>query len=202
MGIIRKVKESDYDFICNAIEDYKLKLCYGYTKYFMQVIMGGRHSLTLVYEEENIIKAFYCVITQPKSFMEEFYSYMPFFKKLKYHINNQISTYSVKKTENTNIPAKIQYIVNNLYSVNDNFVYSCFIYSKAGKTVSTELFKEICNRLVNDYNFLVSVIKKSNTVSLFVHNMIFHDNIELFDVDEEGLFFIIDIKKFCSPDAS
>ena len=144
MGIIRMVKESDYDFINNSIEEYKVALCYGYTKYIMKPIIENKYSMTLVYEEDGKPLAYNIIITHPKSFMESFYKEMPFYKRFIYLIKHQVDSKVNNKLDgnsidNNLIPEEQKKIIDNLYNIDSNFFITLFVYSISRKKITKHI---------------------------------------------------------------
>lgn len=49
---------------------------------------------------------------------------------------------------------------------------------------------------MDNYLYMLGVIRKDNYISLMVHKMVFVDSIEFFDADRDTYFCVIDINKY------
>lgn len=202
MGVIRKVKESDYDFIYNSLEEYKVALCYGYTKYIMKPIMENKYSLTLVYEEDGKPLAYIIIITHPKSFMDSFYKQMPFYKRFLYLVKQQTNSKEKNKIENSeqyinNIPETQRYMIENLYSIDHDFFITLFVYSESRKKILKYMVYYVY-KILNEkqYNWHVGMIRKNNKIALFSNFQLFKELLKIYDVDEEVVFTSINVQEY------
>lgn len=196
MGIIRKVKESDYDFILSSLKENNFALSSGVEKSIMKPIIEDKYSVTLVYEENSEPKAFYTVVTHPESFMKSFYQNMNLYTRIKYQLKNKLDALaSEKSSEIVNIPQKCQTMLSNMFSANGEYTISLFMVSKAKKSVAKDFFLKITS-LIDKYPYMLGVIKKDNYGSIMIHKMIFGDSIEFYDVDKDSYFCVIDIEQF------
>lgn len=202
MGIIRMVKESDYDFINNSIEEYKVALCYGYTKYIMKPIIENKYSMTLVYEEDGKPLAYNIIITHPKSFMESFYKEMPFYKRFIYLIKHQVDSKVNNKLDgnsidNNLIPEEQKKIIDNLYNIDSNFFITLFVYSISRKKITKHITYYIYKILgTKNYKWHVGMIRKNNEIAMFSNYQLFRDLMKIYDVDNEVVFTSVNVQEY------
>ena len=198
MGIIRMVKESDYDFIYNSIIEYgNLALIKGYEKAALKVIMENKYTLTLVYEEENTPLAYEIVITKPRSFMSSFYRKLSLFQKIKYNYKNKLNTIETQVQSST-VPCEVKEVLDRIY-LDDNPMYSVslFLYSKVKKKVH-EHFAIVMFNILSKRNYLkgIASIRKTNKLALYGTLFLCGDAVEVFDYDSEVYVLITDVAKF------
>ncbi len=196
MGIIRKVKESDYDFIYKNIREYSVALTKNIEKYAIQMMIEERYSFTCVYEDNNHPLAFFSVITHPKSFIQYFHSSVPIFKRIAYLINNKLNMYNMDSGNNQHIPEEYKYMYNNIYNVDSDFVVGLFAYSQSKEMIMKTLAIYSFRSISSQYKYMIGSIKKDNKVSILNHRMTFGHSMQLFDADKEVFFCVIDINDF------
>ncbi len=196
MGIIRKVKESDYNFILSSLKEGDFSISRGVEKCMIKPIIEDKYSITLIYEDNQQPFAFYTIVTHPEDFMKSFYKSMGLFTKIQYHIKNKLDAIQSKENNaNAQIPEKYQVMFKNMFSKNGNYTISLFMLSKAKKSVAGDFFHQAIS-LMDNYLYMLGVIRKDNYISLMVHKMVFVDSIEFFDADRDTYFCVIDINKY------
>lgn len=195
MGIIRMVKESDYDFIYNSIEEYKVALCYGYTKYIMKPIIENKYSMTLVYEEDGKPLAFYSDMTHPKSFLNEFYKNMPFLTKMKYLVSNQVNKYNSTSDKSINIPKEHKILMDEMYEKDSNAAVGLFAYSIAKEMILNHLAIYTYRIIGDEYKWKIGMLKKGNRTSEIAHRMLYRGNMIMYDADSESYFCVTDLEE-------
>lgn len=198
MGIIRKVKESDYEFIYNSIEQYKLALCYGYTKYIMPLIIENKYNYTVVYEDDGEALAYYSVITHPEEFLSIFYKNMPFFIRIKYLISKQLNAYS-SNSGNYEIIENQEHkrLLQDMYKKNGNFAVGLFAYSKCNGMILNQLSYSAHKALYPEYKWMIGMLKKDNRVSIIAHRMLYKNSMYIYDnIDKESYFCVINVDEF------
>ena len=97
MGIIRKVKESDYNFILSSLKEGDFSISRGVEKCMIKPIIEDKYSITLIYEDNQQPFAFYTIVTHPEDFMKSFYKSMGLFTKIQYHIKNKLDAIQSKE---------------------------------------------------------------------------------------------------------
>ena len=198
MALVRNVKQEDYDFIYNSIENFNHgTFLWGYVKYAMDDIINQKNSQTIVYEEDGIPKAYYTLQTYPANFMKRFFSNMTITKKILYDIKMYLNQLE-NKTNNANIeiPQEYQDIINNIYKKDCNCAKGLFAYSIAKRAILPILINLSIKKLESNFRYFLFFIKKSNQVSLIMHQISFGKFMKQYDYDKESYMYIVDIEEY------
>lgn len=199
MGIIRKVKESDYEFIYNGILKYKPSPLYGLHKYIKNIVMEQELLSTIVYEDdEGKVRSYFIAMLKPASFFKRIKLEMPFIAKIKYYLKNKLADYNTIKNHSVYDNPNMKDNFQNIYNIDGNNIFGCFTYNTCrGELKARELLLYTV-KLHSSYKYLVGLVRKDNIYSIKSTKSFWKNIVNFYDIDDKSYLYAVKVDDILS----